>query len=137
MKSKLGGALKKAFTLIELMLVVIIIGVLASLVVPRMTGKAEKARRVAAEADIKTNISAALDLYEMDVGNYPARLEDLAQPVSVSENWDGPYLRKISRDPWGRPYYYKSPGEYNRDYDLASFGKDGILGTEDDITNWE
>lgn len=125
------------FTLIELMLVVIIIGVLVSLVVPRLAGRAERARRVAAKADIESNIPAALDLYEMDIGEYPQRLEDLLEDSSGEKNWSGPYLKKLPKDPWGRDYYYKYPGEHGVDYDLASKGRDGVLGTEDDITNWE
>jgi general secretion pathway protein G len=128
--------MRKAFTLIELMLVVIIIGVLASLVVPRLAGRAEKARRVAAKADVAANIPSALDLYEMDMGEYPPRLEDLIQSPG-SENWDGPYLKKLPKDPWGAEYYYKYPGDHALDYDLASKGKDRTLGTEDDVTNWE
>ncbi len=128
---------KKSFTLIELMLVVIIIGILASLVIPRLAGRAERARRIAAKADVQANIPSALDLYEMDVGEYPQRLEDLITPPAGVENWNGPYLRKLPKDPWGRNYYYKYPGEHNTDYDLASLGKDGVLDTEDDVTNWE
>ena len=129
--------MKKGFTLIELMLVVIIIGVLASLVVPRLTGKAERARKIAAKADIEANLPSALDLYEMDVGDYPQELNDLVEDSSSAEGWDGPYLRKVPKDPWKRGYHYKYPGEHNRDYDLASLGRDGILGNEDDVTNWE
>jgi general secretion pathway protein G len=128
---------KKGFTLIELMLVVIIIGILASLVAPRLVGRAEKAKKKVAKAAVEANIPAALDLYELDVGEYPQRLEELIQPPSGIEDWDGPYLKKMPSDPWGRPYQYKYPGEHNNDYDLASSGRDGILGSDDDITNWE
>lgn len=128
--------MKKAFTMIELMLVLIIIGVLASLVVPRLAGRAEKAREIAAKADIEINIPSALDLYEMDLGKYPSKLEDLVSDTSDLVGWTGPYLKKLPKDPWGNPYHYKTPGEHNQDYDLASKGRDGALGGDDDITNW-
>ncbi len=129
-----GGLSLTGFTLIELMLVVIIIGILASLVVPRLAGRAERARKIAAKADIEANISSVLELYEMDEGVYPQKLEDL---LESSESSGGPYLKKTPNDPWGNPYHYKYPGEHNADYDLASTGRDGVLGTEDDVTNWE
>lgn len=128
--------MKKGFTLIELMLVVIIIGVLASLVVPQLSGKAERARKIAAKADIQANIPSALDLYEMDVGEYPQRLDNLVSGPS-DENWSGPYLKKVPKDPWGKPYCYKYPADHNKTYDLSSSGRDKILGSEDDINNWE
>jgi general secretion pathway protein G len=134
----MGGFMKKAFTLIELMLVIIIIGVLASVAVPRLVGRAERARKIAAKADIEANIPSALDLYEMDMGEYPKALQDLMSDPSGTEAWAGPYLKKFPRDPWGRDYYYKCPGDHSSDYDLASPGKDGVLGSgEDDVTNWE
>lgn len=128
--------MKKGFTLIELMLVVIIIGILASLVVPRLAGKAERARIVAARADIEVNIPSALDLYEMDEGEYPEKLEDLISNPG-EQDWNGPYLKKLPKDPWGNPYYYKNPAEHGTDYDLYSSGRDGVSGSEDDINNWE
>jgi len=128
--------MRKSFTLIELMLVVIIIGVLASLVVPRLAGKSEKARKIAAKADIEANIPSALGLYEMDVGLYPQQLEDLLQNPG-EDNWEGPYLKKLPKDPWGREYNYVYPGAHDSDYDLSSPGRDGVLGNEDDIINWE
>ncbi len=129
--------MRKTFSLIELMLVVIIIGVLASLVVPQLAGRAERARRVAAKADIEANIPSALDLYEMDMGEYPQKIEDLLEGGSTSESWNGPYLKRVPKDPWGEPYHYKYPGEHNRYYDLFSSGRDEISGNDDDINNWE
>ncbi len=129
--------MKRSFTLIELMLVVIIIGILAGLVVPRLAGRAEKARKIAAKADVEVNIPQALDLYEMDTGSYPDQLEDLVNDPSQEENWDGPYLKKMPKDPWGEPYHYKYPSEHGIDYDLVSKGNDKVLGSEDDVTNWE
>ncbi|MFC1755482.1 type II secretion system major pseudopilin GspG [Thermoproteota archaeon] len=135
---------RRAFTLIELMLVVIIIGVLAALVVPRLAGRSEQARQAAAQADIEANIATALDLYELDNGQYPTAEQGLAALISkpssipVPLNWNGPYLKKEPKDPWTRPYVYKCPGEHNTgDYDLSSWGKDGIEGGGDDVFNWE
>jgi len=131
--------MKKAFTLIELMLVVIIIGVLSAMVVPRLAGRSEQARIQAAKTDINSTIPLALDLYEMDIGQYPESLDYLRiRPGSDSENWRGPYLKKKPMDPWNKPYLYKAPGEHNQDsYDLYSTGKDAQAQTGDDIVNWE
>jgi len=127
------------FTLIELMLVVIILGVLVAMVVPRLVGRGEQARIQAARADIQSNIALALDLFELDNGRYPDRLDDLLKDPGESKapNWNGPYLKRKPMDPWGRGYSYKMPGTHSSDYDLYSTGPDGVEGGEDDITNWE
>jgi general secretion pathway protein G len=130
---------KKAFTLIELMLVVIIIGALVAMVLPRFTGRGEQARAAAAQADIQANIATALKLYELDNGSFPSSEEGLNALInkpSSSRNWNGPYLEKKAIDPWGREYKYKSPGEHRTDYDLYSLGKDGTE-SNDDVKNWE
>ena len=130
---------RKGFTLIELMLVVIIIGVLVSMVAPRLVGRSEEARVAAVKADINANISVALDLYELDNGRYPDTEEGLgallAKPASAAK-WKGSYLKKEPLDPWGRKYLYRSPGDHSGDYDLYSCGPDGVEGGEDDIVNW-
>ncbi len=132
--------MKKGFTLIELMLVVIIIGALVAMVMPRFTGRGEQARVAAATADIQANIATALKLYELDNGGFPASEEGLnallSKPASAS-NWNGPYLEKRPIDPRNREYKYKSPGEHRTsDYDLYSLGKDGVE-SADDVKNWE
>jgi general secretion pathway protein G len=130
--------MKKAFTLIELMLVVIIIGVLSAMVVPRLAGRSEQARVQAAKTDINSSLPMALDLYEMDMGRYPELLDYLrTNPGSDADSWKGPYLKKKPLDPWGKVYIYKSPGEHNANgYDLFSSGSDGRPDTADDINNW-
>jgi general secretion pathway protein G len=131
--------LKAGFTLIELMIVVIIIGALVAMVLPRLAGRGEQARVAASKADIQTNIATGLKLYELDNGNFPSTeegLNALLSKPSTASNWNGPYLEKKPVDPWGREYKYKSPGEHRPDYDLYSLGKDGVE-SSDDVKNWE
>lgn len=128
------------FTLIELMLVIIIIGIIVSIAVPRIAGRTERARNVAAKADINS-LSAALDAFEIDVGQFPTTEEGLQALVIKPSNmppetvWNGPYMREIPFDPWNRPFVYRFPGDLGVDYDLVSLGPDGQEGTADDLTN--
>ena len=112
----------------------------AAVVLPRLVGRGEEARISAAKLQIE-NLSSALDTFELDNGRYPTTEEGLnalqTMPSNV-KNWKGPYLKKsISNDPWGKPYIYKCPGVHNKDYDLLSYGADGVEGGTDDITNWD
>jgi general secretion pathway protein G len=129
--------MNRAFTLVEMLLVVTIIGILAALVIPKIVGRSEQTRVTAAQTDINAGIKTALDAFEVDNGFYPKSLQDLVQQPSNAKNWHGPYLDKLPVDPWGNPYIYYFPGKHNpNSYDLLSVGPDGKEGTDDDIGNW-
>ncbi|MGH7398463.1 MAG: type II secretion system major pseudopilin GspG [Candidatus Rokuibacteriota bacterium] len=130
------------FSLIELLVVIIILGLIAGLVGPRLFGRVGQSKQATAKAQIEL-LGAALDQYRLDVGAYPAGggLQALVQP-SNAPNWNGPYLRKnaVPLDPWGKGYHYKCcPGEHG-DYDIWSYGADGAPGGDGenaDVTSWE
>jgi len=129
------------FTLIELLIVVIILGVLAGLVGPRLFGRVGQSRQAAARVQIEL-LGAALDQFKLDVGRYPTSqegLQALQQSPGNAPGWEGPYLKKdVPRDPWGSPYQYRSPGEHG-EYDLTSLGSDGAPGGDGeatDVTSW-
>ncbi len=125
----------------ELMVVVIILGLLAALVAPRLFGKVNQSKVKAAGAQIEL-FGAALDQFRLDIDRYPTTSEGLsALRVNPGlEGWDGPYIKKdVPKDPWGHPFVYLSPGAHD-DYDLVCYGPDGAAGGEGDgkdIVSWQ
>ena len=137
----------KGFTMIELMVVIVILGILAAIIAPKLVGRTDEARITKARVDI-TNLETALKLYKLDNGVYPTTEQGLQALVEAPEtgtaprNWrEGGYLEKnrVPKDPWGNDFLYLSPG-VNGDFDLSSYGADGLAGGEGinaDINNWE
>lgn len=130
-----------AFTLVEMLLVLVILAVLAAIVIPKFSGRSQQAKETAAKSQISA-IEMALDSFEVDTGFYPpgsAGLTALVEQPNNAQNWKGPYLKKgIPLDPWGNSYIYAYPGRNNaKGYDLSSMGPDGQAGGDDDITNWD
>lgn len=130
------------FSILELLLVLVILGILAGIVGVRFAGQSGKAKVTAAKTQIE-NIKTALTSYEIEIGEYPTTQQGLKAlreaPSGVDEDdyRKGGYLEEdINEDPWGNPWIYAYPGTHNNDYDLYSFGPDGKEGGDDDITNW-
>lgn len=133
----------KGFTLLELMIVLVIIGLLAGIIGPNLFKNLEKSENTTAKAQIDAYVKA-IDQYRIDTGDYPSNSEGLNalinEPSSVPR-WKGPYIKKLPLDPWGLPYQYKYPGEHNStSYDVFSFSKDKVQGGDkeetQDIGNW-
>ncbi len=133
---------RRAFTLVELLLVLVILGILAAIVVPKFGGRTEQAKRAAATSQIAT-FGTALDSFEVDNGFYPKGKDGLLaliQQPKDAQNWHGPYIKSdvIPLDPWQHPYVYECPGKHNpSSYDILSMGLDGRIGGDDDIANWQ
>ena len=140
LKSRAG--LASGFTLLELLVVMVIIGLLAGLVAPRYFAQVGKSQVKVARAQIDA-FDKALDQFRLDVGRYPTTEEGLQALVvqpSGEQNWHGPYLKKaVPGDPWGRAYTYQQPGTHGGDFELQSYGKDGRpggTGEDADVTNF-
>jgi general secretion pathway protein G len=131
----------QGFTLLELLVVMVIIGLLAGYVGPKYFEQIGKSETKTAKAQIDA-LGKALDQYRLDVGKYPVTeqgLNALNQNIGNESKWSGPYLKKnVPNDPWDKPYLYKSPGEHG-DYDLYTYGKDGQQGGQkenEDVLSW-
>ncbi len=126
---------RAGFTLIEILMVVVIIGILAALAAPRLSGRIQQTRITAAASDVE-RLGTALKLYELDVGEFPPTLQGLLSNPG-NQQWNGPYLEKgMPKDPWGKDYLYTRPGQRNpHSYDLKSLGPDGVE-SADDIGNF-
>ncbi len=130
------------FTLLELLVVLVILGLLAAIATPQVMKYLSRAKSQSAALQIH-NLAASLDLYRLDVGRYPSQEEGLKSLVETppnTPNWNGPYVKRpeMLNDPWGHPYNYRIPGEHG-DYDLYSDGADnaaGGQGENQDITSW-
>ena len=132
----------RAFTFLEIMIVVVIIGIMAALIAPKLAGSTRRARVAATKLQME-HLGTALKRYEMDMGGFPESegLKALIQKPSSDDtsSWAGPYLDRgaIPKDSWEQEFIYKFPGEHNKDdFDLSSNGPDRQSGTDDDLTNW-
>jgi general secretion pathway protein G len=136
---------RAAFTLIEILLVIALIGLLAGVLITNTTGVFDQGQESAAKIFVRDTLKLALTRYRMDLGDYPSTTEGLVAlvtpPANKADRWRGPYIEapsgKLPLDPWGEPYRYRYPGTKNKTaYDLYSVGKDKAEGTEDDVGNW-
>lgn len=135
---------QRGFSLIELMIVLVILGLIAGIVGPQAMKYLGKGKSQSAKVQIE-NISAALDMYRLEVGSYPTTADGLKALVSQpsgARGWNGPYLKKgdVPKDPWNNDYQYKRPGSGGQPYDLSSFGADGSAGGDGedaDISLWQ
>jgi len=129
----------RGFTLVELLLVLVILALIAGLVLPGIIGKAEGAKVRAASTAV-SRLSMGVETFYLDTGSAPSRLEDLVEEPHDANGWNGPYVKSsLLKDPWGKEYQYRSPGEHG-EFDIYSLGADGQEGGEGknaDITSWD
>ncbi len=136
---------RKAFTLLEILLVVGLLALLAAFVVPAVTTQGERAKVGLAKAAVGPNspLSTNINMFKFDTGQWPEELKYLVEKPDdddIAEKWGGPYIESLKglEDPWGNEYEFEAPGQHNvSKYDLYSVGPDGADGTEDDVNNWE
>jgi general secretion pathway protein G len=131
---------QKGFSFVELIVVIVVLGLLIGVVGPRVWSWLSRGQDVAVKSQI-SQLEAAIMTYATDMGHFPASedgLRALVENTEGSEFWAGPYLSKnqVPLDPWNNEYVYVYPGNHGGEFDLFSRGKDGVEGTEDDITNW-
>jgi general secretion pathway protein G len=131
----------QGFTLIEIMVVLVIIGLLAALIVPSVMDRPDEARIIKAKQDIR-GLESALKLYRLDNYRYPSQAEGLnalAEKPATAKKWKGPYVDSLPADPWDEPYRYRNPGKEGRPFDIYTLGadnKEGGEGPDADIGNW-
>ncbi len=141
MQKRFNISCSGGFTLVELLVVMVIIGLLATLVAPGLIKQLGKSQQSAAKSQI-ASLEDGLDKFRLDTGRYPSTQEGLSALVANPgvEKWDGPYVKNsLLNDPWGRPYHYECPGTHG-DFDIYSYGRDGNPGGEKedkDINNWD
>ncbi|MCY1290629.1 Type II secretion system protein G precursor [compost metagenome] len=141
-RARFAHSRQRAFTLLELLVVLVVLGLLAGIVAPKYFSQLGRSEVKVARAQVES-LGKALDLYRLELGHYPSTEQGL-QALVVRPNdeakWQGPYLQKsVPKDPWGRDYLYKAPGD-NGDYDLSSLGKDGQPGGDGenaDVNSWQ